>query len=73
MKRKQHKHKGDGMQRMTLVMTVEEIEYLKSLLRDEVFQLSGMARISPADVVADELEVAEQVEKKIEEAKLVAA
>lgn len=73
MKRKQHKHKGDGMQRMTLVMTVEEIEYLKSLLRDEVFQLSGMARISPADVVADELKVAEQVEKKIEEAKLVAA
>jgi hypothetical protein len=58
---------------LSLNITQKEIEFLKSLLKDEVFQLSGLKLVATSSEIKEDLQVAETLEKKIEEAQLVAA
>ncbi|HET9412476.1 MAG TPA: hypothetical protein VFO38_06615 [Candidatus Saccharimonadales bacterium] len=59
--------------KLSLVITAKEIEFLKTLLKEEAFQLSGLDAVIKDKEIKKEIAVAEALEKKIQSARLVAA
>jgi hypothetical protein len=58
---------------LNLELSQEEIEYIKELLTDEVFQLSGLKKIKDDVEIKDELKIAEKLKLKFQQVKLQAA